>query len=192
MNLRQLPNAITLARIALVPLLVALMHAGEHRAVFWVALAASASDALDGGLARRYGWQTRLGALLDPIADKLLIAACFVGLWSIGLVPDWLLALVLGRDLLIVGGALVFHWLIAPLQARPSWPSKITTVAQIAFALGWITWLAWREPHTPIPLHGAVSNFGNLAVAALTLASGAHYVWVWGRRASREHAARRR
>ena len=87
-----LPNAITLARVlASLPLLWLLMR-GEYVAAFWLALVAGASDAIDGILAKSMGWQSVLGGILDPIADKLLLSVCFFGLWwSQQVPPGWLL-----------------------------------------------------------------------------------------------------
>lgn len=145
MTWRHLPNALTLARIALLLPLVGLMQAGSHRAAFALVLLAAATDVLDGALARRYGWQTRLGGLLDPIADKLLMAACFVGLWSAGFVPGWLLVLVLARDAAIVGGALAYQALVAPVPAEPSRLGKATTAVQLLYVCaGFVHLLGWR------------------------------------------------
>jgi cardiolipin synthase len=81
MNWSQLPNAITLARVlASLPLLWLLLR-GHYVPAFWLALAAGASDALDGIIAKAFGWQSVLGGILDPIADKLLLGVCIFGLW---------------------------------------------------------------------------------------------------------------
>lgn len=178
---RHLPNAITAGRMALVLPLAWTIHAAEFRTAFWIAFAAGASDALDGALAKAFGWQSRLGGLLDPLADKLLITACFLGLWGAGALPGWLVALVLGRDALIVAGALAYHGLIAPVDAQPSLASKATTAAQIALALGLLTTRAWPALSlSPQTWHAAQG-----AVALLTVASGLHYVVQWGGRAWR-------
>jgi cardiolipin synthase len=178
---RHLPNVITAARLALVLPLVWLMHGDQFRTAFWVAFAAGLSDALDGALAKGFGWQSRLGGLLDPLADKLLITACFVGLWSAGVLPGWLLALVIGRDLVIVAGALAYHGLIAPLEAAPSLASKATTAAQLGLALAGLTALAWPALDPGATIWQAAQG----AVAVLTVASGLQYVWQWGGRAWR-------
>lgn len=186
MNWRHLPNVITGARIALVLPLVGLMRAGDHGAALVVAALAAFTDALDGFLAKRFGWQTPLGALLDPIADKVLLAACFVGLWESQTIAGWLLGLVLGRDVVIVAGALAFHWLIGPVEALPTRLSKLTTVVQIAFVLMALLHLAWR------PMPGSWLSVGVILVAGLTLASGLDYVlrWSWRAASARRDAKR--
>ena len=112
------------------PLLWLLMH--EHYAqAFWLALVAGASDALDGFLAKRFGWQSVLGGILDPIADKLLLSVCFFGLWWSGHLPTWLVALVLGRDLVILLGAFAWWRLLGSFKPAPSGISKCTTLTQL-------------------------------------------------------------
>lgn len=177
MKPRHIPNAITLARIGMALPLWYLLHRQEYLPALALALVAGLSDALDGAIAKRYGWVSRLGGLLDPIADKLLLAAGFVGLWSAGAVPGWLLALVLARDAVILAGALAWQAFIGPLQARPTRLSKATTAAQIAFLLLTLCGLALHWP--------VASLSGPLlwATAALTIASGLDYVLRWSARA---------
>ena len=184
MNLRQLPNAITCVRIALVPALVWRMHAGDYDAALRIALVAGLSDALDGWLAKRYGWQTWLGGVLDPLADKFLLDAGFVGLWIVGVVPAWLVVLVVARDLVIVAGASAYHFLIGALTGSPTLLSKFTTVAQIVYVVALLAGLAWR----PMPDVGVLG--ATIVVAVLTCASGLDYVIRWGLRARRDWPAR--
>lgn len=180
MNLRQLPNAITLVRIAMVLPIVLLLRQGDYTLALWLTLAAGASDGLDGWLAKRYGWQTRLGGLLDPVADKLLLDACFLGLWGAGVAPTWLVLLVVGRDLVILLGATAYHWLIRPLRASPSLLSKATTLAQVLLVLAWLVDLGL----VALP-DGSVEALIVLA-GALTAASGLDYVLRWSYRAWRD------
>lgn len=184
MNWRQLPNCITVGRMVLVLPLVWSMREGDHRVALALAALAAASDALDGWLAKRFGWVTRLGGVLDPVADKLLLLACFTGLWSIEAIPTWLLMLVLGRDLVIVVGAVTYHVRIGELNAQPSRLGKLTTVVQIVFVLGLMLELAggW--------LPQGSRGIATLIVALATLASGADYVQHWSRRALRESRRR--
>src|SRR5271156_4710751 len=107
--LRHLPNVITASRILLVvPIALALAN---HQLVTTIALfgVAALSDAADGFLAKRFGWQTELGAVLDPAADKLLLATVFVVLAYLRLIPLWLMAAALARDAIIVLGALLYR-----------------------------------------------------------------------------------
>ena len=177
--LRQLPNAITVARMLMVWPLVGLLREGAWAPALWLALVAGASDGLDGWLAKRFGWQSRLGGLLDPIADKLLLDACYLGLWGAGHAPTWLVLLVVGRDVVILLGAAAWHWLVRPLDARPSLLSKATTLAQVLLVLGWLAQLAWW------PAGAAEVQALAGAVALLTLASGLDYVVRWSLRAWR-------
>ncbi len=179
MNLRQLPNIITGVRMLLVLPLVGSLRDGQYAMALAIALIAGASDALDGWLAKRFGWQTRLGGLLDPVADKLLLVASFIGLWLAGAAPGWLAALVIGRDLTIVGGAVAYNAVVGPVEANPTLLSKTTTVAQIGLVLALLVGLAWRA----LPADLAMVSIG--LVAALTCASGIDYVVRWSLRARR-------
>lgn len=180
MSWRHLPNALTALRLVLTPLLYAALAAGRPRQALVLLAVAALSDALDGLLARRFGWQSRLGGLLDPIADKLVLNASFLGLWMFGALPDWFIALVIGRDLLIVAGAVGYHLLVRPLQPEPSLLGKLNTVVQVLFALllilqlGFPLWPShWVQPAVWI-------------VALVTAASGVDYVIRWSGRAWRE------
>ena len=177
MNLRWVPNAITGARMLLVvPLAWSLQDDRFHTAL-GIALFAGASDALDGWLAKRYGWQTWLGGLLDPVADKLLLDGSFLGLWMCGAVPGWFALLTIGRDVVIVSGAVAYHNLIGPLHADPTLLSKATTVVQVAMVLVLLVGLAmW-----PLPPGEALAM--RVIVAVLTAASGIDYVVRWSWRA---------
>src|SRR5437870_2887732 len=104
-----LPNLITLARLLSVPLTMWLIFGERYGAAFWVFLGAGISDALDGYIAKRFDRRTRLGALLDPAADKAMLAGVYVTLGLAGQLPHWLVALVVLRDLLIVLGFFVIQ-----------------------------------------------------------------------------------
>ncbi|MFY8134104.1 MAG: CDP-alcohol phosphatidyltransferase family protein, partial [Aquimonas sp.] len=107
--LRHLPNALTILRLLLVPPLAVLLLRGEYESALWVAAIAGLTDALDGALARMFRWQSWLGGVLDPLADKLLVVTGYACLWWQNVIPDWLAALVALRDLVIVAGATVWH-----------------------------------------------------------------------------------
>src|ERR1700722_1791781 len=132
---RHIPNLISSIRILLVaPIAVALAH---HRLETTIVLfgAAALSDLADGFLAKRYGWQSELGAVLDPAADKLLLVTVFITLAYLKLVPLWLMAVAVVRDAIIVIGALLYRYCIGPLVARPSIVSKLNTLCQAAFIM---------------------------------------------------------
>jgi cardiolipin synthase len=185
--LRHLPNLITALRMLLVVPLCWLIGDGRYAGALLVAAVAGLSDAVDGWLAKHYGWQTWLGGILDPIADKLLLTAAFLWLAIAGDVPAWLAALVIGRDLAIVSGAVAYYCLIGHFDAAPSRVSKLTTLVQIVFVLGELLRLSRL-----IDLPDAVRTSALFATAILTVASGVHYVAVWSARAWRASAERRR
>lgn len=179
--MRHIPNLITLLRMLLTVPLAWLLRDGRYDMALVVALMAGLSDALDGFLAKRFSWQSQLGGLMDPVADKLLLVACFVGLADVGALPAWVAVLVIGRDVVIVAGAVAYHNLVGPLTAEPSFLSKLTTVLQIALVLATLLHLS-RFAEWPQWL-----NLGLLAaVTATTTASGLDYVVRWSLRAWRE------
>ncbi len=172
-GLQQLPNLITLSRIALVPVLILLLKDQDYRAALLVFLVAGASDALDGYLAKRLNLQTRLGAILDPAADKLLLVSAYVMLTILGHIPFWLMLVVAFRDLLIVGGYLAYTSHAGPVKMRPSWLSKLNTLAQISL----VALILLQQ--SVVFDNGLVVAVLIYAVLATTVASGAHYLWSW-------------
>ena len=135
MSLNWLPNAISIMRIALVaPILILILNGsfGWALALFWLA---GFSDGVDGYLAKRFSWHTRLGALLDPVADKLLVAGLFITLAYTGDIPVWLAATVILRDVVIVAGAMAYNFLVRPVQGEPTRVSKLNTALQLLFLL---------------------------------------------------------
>jgi len=182
--MRHLPNLLTVLRMLLVLPLAWLIRERQYDSALIVAAIAGFSDALDGFLAKRYGWQSWLGGLLDPIADKLLLIVSFIALGLTGAHPLWLTWLVIGRDLVIVAGALLYHTLIGRLSAEPTTLSKITTVLQIGYVLLQLVHLSsWIDVPTVL-LTAAI-----WLVAIATLASGLDYVLKWSRRAARVRRA---
>lgn len=172
--LLNLPNAITFARLCAVPLAVWLVLREDLRSAFALFVAAGLSDAVDGWLARRQG-STALGAMLDPVADKLLLVSMYVTLAAIAVLPDWLAILVVFRDLVIVGGFLVLWVLGHSVPIRPLMVSKLNTALQIALiALALL--LAGFGMRAPVLLAVLV-----WLVAFTTLCSGAAYVWTGAR-----------
>jgi cardiolipin synthase len=142
---KYIPNAICIVRIILVVPIVQYLLDERFGHALLLILIAGLSDALDGYLARRFDWRTRLGGLLDPAADKLLMFAVFVTLTWMGLVPVWFTAIVVGRDVIIILGTLVYQVLVEPVHGEPTQASKLNTVLQIAFLVSTVgnAWMAW-------------------------------------------------
>jgi cardiolipin synthase (CMP-forming) len=139
---------------------------------------AAASDVADGFLARRFGWKSELGAMLDPIADKLLLAAVFITLSVLKLVPLWLMAAAVARDVIIVSGAAAYRMFRGPLTAHPSLISKINTVCQAAFILAVVS-----RAKFSVPPEFVATWLGGLMFATVAV-SGIDYVLVYGKRAA--------
>ena len=145
MKLKYIPNTICVIRIILVWPIVQYLLEERYGLALVLILIAGLSDALDGYLARRFDWRTRLGGLLDPAADKLLMFSVFVTLTWMGWVPVWFTVIVVGRDVIIILGTLVYQLLVAPLHGEPTRASKLNTVLQIAFLLLTVShaWVGW-------------------------------------------------
>jgi len=178
---RHLPNALTALRMLLVVPLAWLIDDRRYDAALLVAACAGATDALDGLLAKRYGWQSWLGGVLDPIADKLMLLVCFLALGLIGAHPLWVTWLVIGRDVVIVAGAVAYHNLIGRLSAEPTPLSKFTTCVQIVYVLAQLlnltTWFDLPHPAITLLIWTTV---------IVTVVSGLQYVVVWSAKARRE------
>ena len=185
MSLRFLPNAICIARILLVAPLVSFVVTGRFEAALLVLVVAGFSDGLDGYLAKRFHWQSRLGGLLDPAADKLLLVSAFASLSYAGLVPLELTLVVVARDVIIVLGAICYQWFIAPVEGEPAPISKLNTACQLAMVFFALTAAAYAWPPTiSLTVLGA-------AVVFTSIVSGLTYVLRWSVRAWRvAHGAR--
>lgn len=172
-QLRHLPNLITCIRFILIgPILWALLTKCYPLA-FYLFVIAGLSDGLDGLLARFFGWTTALGALLDPLADKLLLMGSFIVLAYLQQVPIWLTIMVIGRDIWIMGGALLYRYWVGPLDYKPVWISKLNTFFQLVLVTLLIIKLTFFDlPELLIP---RVIE----AVFVTTLLSFIQYTWMW-------------
>jgi cardiolipin synthase len=130
-----IPNLLTLLRIILVPVVVILLIQGSYLKALIVFIVAALSDVLDGFLARILHQQTALGAYLDPIADKALLASSFVTLSVLHVIPGWLTVIVISRDIIILLGILVLSMMSISVKIRPTFVSKITTALQLSTVL---------------------------------------------------------
>jgi len=172
-----LPNLICLLRLLLIwPIVVALQR-GQHLAALVLFVTAALSDGLDGYLAKRFNWTSELGKFLDPLADKLLLVCVFVeGAW-LELIPWWLTAAVVARDVMIGLGALIYRLWFGPLHGRPTLLSKVNTGAQLLYVA--LVMLAAALGAAP----RALLDAGALLVLASTAFSGVHYLLTFTRRA---------
>ncbi len=176
MNQRDIPNLISILRILLVAPVAYLLLTERYAGALILFAVAGVSDGVDGYLARHFDWRTRLGAFLDPFADKLLMLVCYLALGWLGHLPVWLVALVIGRDVLIVLGAATYQFVVEQMEIHPSYISKLNTVLQILLVVLVLMALAGA------PLSERFLQFMELAVATTTILSGAGYLWHWGRR----------
>lgn len=170
-----LPNFITLGRLLAVPLAIWLMLDARYGAAFWVFVAAGISDALDGYIAKRFDCQTRLGALLDPVADKALLTSVFVTLGIGGELPNWLVILVVFRDVMIVGGFLLVMAIGLSQQFGPLLVSKVNTFMQVALA-GFVLARLGLDADESLATHILI-----VLAALTTAASGLSYLVRWAR-----------
>jgi len=176
-----IPNLISVIRILLViPVVSALLNYQFGLAMVLFAIA-GISDALDGFLAKHYHWESRLGSILDPLADKLLLVASFATLTWLGFIPNWLLWLVFGRDIMIVTGGVAYHYLFGKFKLLPLWSSKINTLLQILLVFAIIV-----QHYADLAIQHWVEIGVSLVVVSVII-SGAEYLIVWGRRAWQLH-----
>ena len=174
MSLRFLPNLITILRILVIPVFVWVLLKEDYLLAMILFWAAGLSDGLDGFIAKRFNLVTRLGAILDPLADKLLMFTAYILLAILGHIPVWLLLSVAYRDFLLLSGFFIYTSTFGPLKVKPSLLSKINTVFQIALIVS----VLWQQAGASIlqPLTLALI----VVVFATTVASSVHYLWIWG------------
>jgi cardiolipin synthase len=180
-----IPNLICVLRILLVPPVAVTLLSARYREALALIVVAGLSDGLDGFLAKRYRWQSRLGGILDPIADKLLLTVTFVALAFQSLVPVWLAALVILRDVVIVSGGVAYQWLVAPVEPEPSRVSKLNTGMQLLFLCLVVTAAAFPGV-VPVALIDTSVLVAGAGVLVTGIVSGLDYVLRWSARA-RQH-----
>ncbi len=182
---QDIPNLITVIRLLAVVPLVYLLYEREFGWALVLFALAGVSDGLDGFLAKHYGWQSRLGGVLDPLADKALLLASLLVLGTLGLIPVWLVLAAVMRDLVIVGGALTYHYLVEDLETRPLASSKINTVLQILLVILVIA------DAGPLALPAGLIALLTYACLFSILTSGIQYVYIWSRKAAETRWRRR-
>jgi len=177
LDLSVIPNLITLMRLLLVmPVAVAILS-HEYLLTLILFAVASVSDGIDGYLARRFDWTSRFGAILDPIADKLMLVVAFLLLTYIGNFPVWLAAVVIARDLIILAGAAAYHILFGEYEFSPTLLGKLSTAAQFTLVLLNLLDLALLQ------LSETLLVTGIWVVFIVSSVSGADYCLTWGRKA---------
>ena len=186
--MKHLPNIISVLRILLVIPTVDFLWHNEYAKALTIFFIAGASDGLDGFLARRYGWMSRLGSVLDPLADKLLMTAIYLTLGLMGHLPAWLVALVIGRDAVIISGAVAYRLLLREITMQHLLISKLNTGVQILLVLLLIYHLSSFPLATDIPAQ--LITILVYCVTFTTIASGVAYVIIWSKRARTIYKAR--
>lgn len=200
--MRYLPNVLSILRMLLVvPTSLFLWH-GEIALALGLMAVAGISDGVDGALARHYNWQTHLGSILDPLADKILVAATFIVFTFQGYIPLWLAVLTIGRDLIILFGGTLYRIFFGPFEIKPSLISKANTAMQVVTLILIMLYLL-PSASVQLPLLAQLGEYlgGSTEqwvdpyclwlLAILGAVSGAHYVVVWGARARRELTRRK-
>ena len=163
-----LANWLTVLRILLVPVFVTLLAYRKIGPAVLVFALAAFTDLLDGWVARRHGLQSRLGAFLDPLADKMLLTASFIMLTVLKVIPFWITVVVLSRDAFLALGTLLIHMVGARVYPRPTWAGKMTTFFQVLTVLVGLIGVYWGVRRVPSPLLWLA--------AAFTLLSGLQYL----------------
>ncbi len=177
MTRNDIPNIISVFRIGLVPVLVWQVLEAQYTNVLVLFFIAGFSDGLDGFLAKRYGWTSRLGSILDPLADKFLLISSFLALGWMGAIPAWLVIAVIVRDVVIVAGAYAYHHIIDEYELKPSYLSKLNTASQISLILLVVFSLSI------VNIDSQLIQYAFYFVMMTTLFSGFDYIYHWGMRA---------
>jgi cardiolipin synthase len=165
-----IPNSLTILRILLIPVFIGFMTYRQYGYALAALLCAGVTDALDGLVARMTNQQTRLGEILDPLADKLLLTSAFLTLAALHLVPSWVGILVVSRDVILMLGTVVAHVTNVSIDIRPTVLGKGTTLCQLTYVL-MVVAMIWRgvKIGALLPLLVVMVSF--------TLASGFHYLY---------------
>jgi cardiolipin synthase len=164
-----IPNLLTFIRIILIPWFAIQLFNGSFNQALWVFAGAAVTDGLDGFIARWFSQKTRLGAFLDPVADKLLLSTAYIALAVMREIPVWLTVIVISRDVVIVLGVTILFLNQVDVEIKPSVYSKMTTVFQVLLIL--------------LVLSSGYIHFGDgvrqgliLVTLIFTLFSGFHYI----------------
>jgi cardiolipin synthase len=165
-----IPNSLIILRILLIPCYIGLLIYGKFDLALIVLLLAGLTDALDGAIARMKNQYTRLGAVLDPLADKLLLTSGFITLSMIHLIPSWVTILVVSRDVILMLGTAVAHFTDSRVDLTPTFLGKGTTFLQLSYVV-MVIFLSSRRIDLAVLLP---LLFG---MVTFTLLSGLHYLY---------------
>jgi cardiolipin synthase len=183
--LRYLPNAITLLRAVLIPVIAFTLLRHDYDSALLLFVVCALSDFVDGWLARAFDVRTRFGAIADPLADKCTMLTVTLMLAWQGWLPWWFALLVAARDVVIVAGALAYHFRVGHVEMAPTWLSKLNTVLEFSFLTGVLALAAG------VLDEGVWWRVLLWTTTTTILLSGVQYVVLWSRKASRERAALR-
>ena len=178
------PNILTTLRVFAAPLLAYALLRGQFELALYTFIVAAATDALDGWIARHFHQMTHYGAVMDPLADKLITLVCVGLLTWLGIVPLWLTLAIVIRDTVIVAGAFAYHRLFGEVEIHPTWLGKLHT------ALAFLLFTAVLADAAQIIDISDWLDTCYLIVLATTLASLTQYVVLWTRKAAGEAARR--
>ena len=175
MNFSQLPNALTILRIILTVPIVYYLLKEQYTTALIILLIAGGTDSLDGWVAKRFNFQSRLGSILDPLADKILLISSFITLFVLNLIPVWLLIAIILRDVLIVAGTVGYIYALNEKEQKllePSNLSKLNTALQIALLLFLVI-----DQLTLINQFWINASW--FIIFTSTVLSGIDYAWIW-------------
>jgi len=176
-RLRNLPNFLSVLRILLVPPVVFYMLQHNYLPALVLFIIAGVTDSLDGWLAKRFHWESHLGEILDPLADKLLLVSSYITFAWLGLLPTWLVACVILRDVVIVLGGVLYRVYFGKISISPTYISKLNTLMQIVLIAVMLISLS------VFTINEAFITFLVWLVLFTTVTSGVVYIFSWGSRA---------
>lgn len=176
-KLRNLPNFLSVLRILLVPPVVYYLLQQNYEPALILFVIAGVTDSLDGWLAKHFNWQSHLGEILDPLADKLLLVSSYVCFAWLALLPVWLVVTVILRDVVIVSGGVLYRIFFGKVDIQPTYISKLNTLMQIVLIAVMLLSLTW------LPMDDLLITILVWSVFITTTVSGVVYVYAWGARA---------
>ncbi len=171
--IKQIPNILTTLRLILAVPVCLLILNENYSTVLWVAFIAGFSDGIDGYLARKLNALSNYGAIVDPLADKVLLLGTYIAFAVVGLLPYWVAVILLLRDMLIVSGTFIYRCKFGRYKMAPSIWGKSSTAMQILFAL----MVLIQQVYPVLPEFSL--QVGLWLVILLAFVSGGHYLYTW-------------